>query len=67
MYHFCMLEDKSLDNLKKNLPEIMEKIQKEEQDHTEKLTNFEADLNQEGLEAEKKRRADLLTERAKKV
>ena len=67
MYHFCMLEDKSLDNLKKNLPEIMEKIQKEEQDHTEKLTNFEADLNQEGLEAEKKRRADLFTERAKKV
>jgi len=62
-----MLEDKSLDNLKKSLPEIMEKISKEEQDHTDKLRSFEVDQNDEGFEAEKKRQAELLADRSKKV
>lgn len=62
-----MLDDKSLPNLQKSLPEIMDKVNNEEKEFNERVAIFESEKNQESAASEKKRRNDLLAERAKKV
>ncbi len=67
MYHFCILENLTLDALKAALPEVLKKVEEEQTEQQEKLKRLELEGASNKFTAEKERIVAINEERNKKI